>query len=70
MDYLFFRKIQNHFRVSWLFFRLVFIFFKFFFSLICSFAISRQLLFKTYLNMYERLLKSHVHFRVEHEPGL
>lgn len=41
-----------------------------FFFLTHSFAISRQLLFKTYLNMYERLLKSHVHFQLEHEPGL
>lgn len=38
------------------------LFFLFFFPLICSFAISRQLLFKIYLNMYERLLRSHVHF--------
>lgn len=34
--------------------------------LMCSFAISRQLLLRTYLNMYERLLNSHVHFRLEH----
>lgn len=38
----------------------------FFFPLMCSFAISRQLLFRAYLNMYERLLNCHVHFRLEH----
>lgn len=64
MDYLFSRKIP--FQAELAFFGLFFLRF----SLMCSFAISRQLLFKTYLNMYEKLLKSHVHFRLEHEAGL
>lgn len=38
----------------------------FFFPLMRSFAISRQLLLRAYLNMYERLLNCHVHFRQEH----
>lgn len=62
-----FQKDTEPFQAELAFFGL---FFLFFFPLICSFAISRQLLFKIYLNMYERLLRSHVHFRQEHEPGL
>lgn len=66
MDYLFSRKIQNHFRLSrisgFVFFSPPNVF--------CSFAISRQLLSRASLNMYERLLKSHVHFRLEHVSAL
>lgn len=66
---IFFQKDTEPFQAELGFFGL-FLLWGFFFPLMCSFAISRQLLFRTCLNMYERLLNSHVHFRLEHAAFL